>query len=334
MKRREFITLIGGAAAGSAVGSAVIWPFAAAAAGPRVIGVLSPLSMATAARNIEALRSGLRDLGYAEGRDIAIEARFADGAVARLPVLAAELVALKPAVIVAGALPAVLAARNATRTIPIVISAISADPMAAGLAVSMARPGGNVTGIWIEGDEALIGKRLDLLKEAVPGLSRVGVVVDPDNPSEAPTLQSLPAAARALGLAARVLEVRRAADLESAFATAEREGLRGVHFSSDPLFLTYRAEIVTLAARAGLPAIYSFREFPAAGGLMSYATSLPDAYRRCAAFVDKILKGASPADLPIEHPTKFEMVINLKTAKALGLTMPQTLLVAADEVIE
>jgi putative ABC transport system substrate-binding protein len=290
--------------------------------------------MATAARNIEALRSGLRNLGYAEGRDVAIEARFADGAVARLPALAAELVALKPAVMVVGALPAVMAARNATRTIPIVISAISADPMAVGLAASMARPGGNVTGIWIEGDEALIGKRLELLKEAVGGLSRVGVVVDPDNPGEATTLELLPAATRTLGLTARVLDVRRAADLESAFATAERESLRGLHFSSDPLFLTYRAEIVALAARAGLPTVYSFREFPSAGGLMSYATSLPDTYRRGVSFVDKILKGSNPGDLPIEHPTKFEMVINLKTAKALGLTMPQTLLVAADEVIE
>jgi putative ABC transport system substrate-binding protein len=328
MKRREFITLLGGAVA------AVTRPLAAVAAGPRLIGILSPLSMASAARNIEALRSGLRDLGYVEGREFAIEARFADGAVDRLAVLVAELIALRPAVIVAGALPAVLAARNATGTIPIVIAAMTADPMAVGLAVSMARPGGNVTGIWTEGDEALIGKRLELLKEAAGGLSRVGVLVDPANPSEAATLQSLPAATRALGLAARVLEVRGAADLESAFATAEREQLHGLHVSSDPLFLTYRAEIVALAARAGLPAIYSFREFPADGGLMSYAPSLPAAYRRGAAFVDRILKGASPGDLPIERPTKFEMVINLKIAKALGLTIPQTLLVAADEVIE
>lgn len=328
MKRRQFITLLGGAV------TAVTRPLAAVAAGPRLIGILSPLSMASAARNIEALRSGLRDLGYVEGREFAIEARFADGAVDRLAVLVAELIALRPAVIVAGALPAVLAARNATGTIPIVIAAMTADPMAVGLAVSMARPGGNVTGIWTEGDEALIGKRLELLKEAAGGLSRVGVLVDPANPSEAATLQSLPAATRALGLAARVLEVRGAADLESAFATAEREQLHGLHVSSDPLFLTYRAEIVALAARAGLPAIYSFREFPADGGLMSYAPSLPAAYRRGAAFVDRILKGASPGDLPIERPTKFEMVINLKIAKALGLTIPQTLLVAADEVIE
>jgi putative ABC transport system substrate-binding protein len=329
MRRRAFITLLGGG-----VAAAVTRPLAAVAAGPRLIGILSPLSMASAARNIEALRSGLRDLGYVEGREFAIEARFADGAVDRLAVLVAELIALRPAVIVAGALPAVLAARKATGTIPIVIAAMTADPMAAGLAVSMARPGGNVTGIWTEGDEALIGKRLELLKEAAGGLSRVGVLVDPANPSEAATLQSLPAATRALGLAARVLEVRGAADLESAFATAEREQLHGLHVSSDPLFLTYRAEIVALAARAGLPAIYSFREFPAGGGLMSYAPSLPAAYRRGAAFVDRILKGASPGDLPIERPTKFEMVINLKTAKALGLTIPQTLLVAADEVIE
>jgi putative ABC transport system substrate-binding protein len=329
MRRREFITLLGGG-----VAAAVNRPLAAVAAGPRLIGILSPLSMASAARNIEALRSGLRDLGYVEGREFAIEARFADGAVDRLAVLVAELIALRPAVIVAGALPAVLAARNATGTIPIVIAAMTADPMAVGLAVSMARPGGNVTGIWTEGDEALIGKRLELLKEAAGGLSRVGVLVDPANPSEVATLQSLPAATRALGLAARVLEVRGAADLESAFATAQHERLHGLHVSSDPLFLTYREEIVALAARAGLPAIYSFREFPAAGGLMSYAPSLPAAYRRGAAFVDKILKGASPGDVPIERPTKFEMVINLKTAKALDLTIPQTLLVAADEVIE
>jgi putative ABC transport system substrate-binding protein len=328
MNRRAVMSLIAGAAA-----TPLLRPRAARAEA-RLIGILSPVSQAGASRYIEALRAGLRDLGYAEGRDLAIEARFADGALERLPALAAELVALKPAVIVAGAQPAVLAARNATHTIPIVISAIVADPMAIGLAASMARPGGNITGIWIEGDEALMGKRLELLKEAVPALSRVGVMVDRDNPSEAFTLRSLPASARALGLAVQVLEVRRPADLEGAFAAAARAGLEGLHFSSDPLILNSRAQVVALAARTKLPAIYSFREFPADGGLMSYATSLPAAYRRCAAFIDKILKGASAGELPIERPTKFELVINLKTAKALGLSVPLTLQAAADEVIE
>ena len=190
MRRRQFMTLLGGAAA---------WPLAARAqqAGSPLIGLLSPISAATAARNIDAFRSSLRDLGYAEGRNIGIELRFGDGALSPLPDLAAELVALKPAVIVAGSLPTVLAARHATRTIPIVMTGIVQDPVALGLAVSMARPGGNVTGFWLEGDEALIGKRLELLKEAVPGMLRVGVVVNPDNPSEIGTINLLPAAARA-----------------------------------------------------------------------------------------------------------------------------------------
>ena len=258
MRRRQFMTLLGGAAA---------WPLAARAqqAGSPLIGLLSPISAATAARNIDAFRSSLRDLGYAEGRNIGIESRFGDGALSPLPDLAAELVALKPAVIVAGSLPTVLAARHATRTIPIVMTGIVQDPVALGLAVSMARPGGNVTGFWLEGDEALIGKRLELLKEAVPGMLRVGVVVNPDNPSEIGTINLLPAAARALGLDIRVLEVRSAADFGAAFANAVRERLQGLHISQDPLFNNYRTEIAAMAAHARLPAVYSFREFAAAG---------------------------------------------------------------------
>lgn len=228
------------------------------------------------------------------------------------PDLAAELVALKPAVIVVGSLSTVLAARNATGTTPIVMTVIVQDPVALGLAVSMVRPGGNVTGFWIEGDETLIGKRLELLKEAVPGTLRVEMVVNSDNPSEAATLKLLPAAARALGLAIRVLEVRATAYFEAAFAMAVREGLQGLHISQDPLFNNYRMEIAAIAAHARLPAVYSFPEFAAAGGVMSYATSLPDAYRPCAALVDKILKGSNP----------------------LGLTIPDSLLLRADEVIE
>jgi putative tryptophan/tyrosine transport system substrate-binding protein len=329
VNRRTFISLLGGAADA--------WPLAARAQqaeGRPLIGLLSPLSPATAARNVEAFRSGLRDLGYVEGRNIAIESRFAEGAIARLPDLAAELIARKPAVIVTGALPAVLAARNATRTIPIVMTAIIQDPVALGLAASMARPGGNVTGFWFEGDEALIWKRLQLLKEVVPATSRVGIVVNPDNPTEAASLALLPSATRALGLAVRILEARSAADFDSVFANAVREGLQGLHVSQDLLFNNHRAQIAALAARARLPAVYAFREFVAAGGLMSYAASLPDAYRRCAALVDKILKGTDPGDLPIERPTKFELVVNLRTAKALGLEVSPTLLARADEVIE
>jgi putative ABC transport system substrate-binding protein len=328
IRRREIITLLGGAA--------VSWPLAATAQQPAaqpLVGLLSPLSATAAARNVAAFRHGMRDLGYVEGRNVAFALRFADGQVARLPVLANELVALKPAVIVVGSPAAVLEAHKATRTIPIVMN-VSYDPMALGIAASMARPGGNVTGSWSEGDEALIGKRLELLKHAAPGMSRVGVMVNPDDAGDVRPLDALPAAARALGLAVRVLEVRTAAEFEPAFAAATREGLHGLHVSQVPLFNSSRAEVTALAARARLPAVYGFREFAVAGGLISYAASLPDIYRRFAGQVDKILKGASPGDLPIERPTKFELVVNLKTAKAIGLTIPESFLLLADEIIE
>jgi putative ABC transport system substrate-binding protein len=327
MRRREFIPLLGGAAA---------WPIVARAqqspARP-LIGVLSPQSPATAAHNIEALRQGLRDLGYVEGRNIAIELRYAEGTLGHLPDLVAELVALKPAVIIAASTPAALAARNATRTIPILTSSVQ-DPMALGLAVSMARPGGNVTGFWVEGDESLIGKRLELLKDAMPGISRLGVIVDPGDASDIITVKALPAAARTLGLELRVIEVRSAAEFEAVFAAAAREGLQGLYISQTPFFFEHRTVVAAMAARARLPAVDGYREFAVAGGLISYAASLPDFYRRFAALVDKILKGANPADLPIERPTKFELVVNLKTAKALGLTIPESFLLRADELIE
>jgi putative tryptophan/tyrosine transport system substrate-binding protein len=274
----------------------------------------------------------MRDLGYMEGRNVAFALRFAEGDVTRLPALAHELVSLNPAVIVVGSPAAVREVHNATRTIPIVMNT-SYDPMALGVAVSMARPGSNVTGFW-SGDEALIGKRLELLKHASPGISRVGVMVNPDDAGDAKPLDALPAAARALGLTVRVLEVRTAAEFEPAFAAAAREGLEGLHVSQVPLFNSRRAEVTALAARARLPAIYSFREFAVAGGLISYAASLPDIYRRFASQVDKILKGAIPGDLPIERATRFELVVNLKTAKAMGLTIPEPFLLLADELIE
>jgi putative ABC transport system substrate-binding protein len=326
MRRRQFIALVGGAAT---------WPRVARAQQPPgqpLVGLLSPVS-ATAA-HVGAFRRGMRDLGYVEGANVAFAFRFADGQVAKLSTLANELVALRPAVIVAGSLAAVLETHKATRTIPILMIMARADPTVVGLAASMARPGGNVTGFWLEGDEALVGKRLDLLKLAVPGISRVGVMVNPDDAGDANSIKVLPAAARALGLAVRVLDVRSAAEVEPSFAAAVREGLQGLHVSQSPLFYANRAQVTAMAARAGLPAVYGFREFAVAGGLISYAASLPDSYRRLAGLVDKILKGASPGDLPIERPTTFELVVNLKTAKAMGLIIPEPFLLLADEVIE
>ena len=324
MRRREFIALLAAAAA---------WPQAARAqqgSNLPLLGVLSPISVAAAARNIAALRAGLRDLGYVEGHNVAIALRFADGVIERMPALAAELVALKPAVIVAGSPPAALAAHELTRTIPIVMNS-APDPVALGLAASLARPGGNVTGFWW-GDEGLVGKQLQLLKEVVPGLSRVGIAVHPGY-ATSPTTDML-GVAGTLGLAARLIEVKAATDFETVFATAAQEQLQGLHFSTSPLFTGNRATLAALAARAQLPVVYGIREFVTAGGLMSYGTDLPDLYRRKALLVDKILKGAKPADLPIERPTKFELAINVKAAKDLGLTLSESLLLRADEVIE
>ena len=328
MKRRQFISLLGGAAAA--------WPLAARAQQPTgqpLVGLLSPLSAAAWVHILAAFRRGMRDLGYVEGANVAFAIRYADGQVARLPALANELVALKPAVIAVGSPAAVLETHKATRTIPIV-GVTSDDPTAVGLAASLARPGGNVTGFWAEGDEALIGKQLDLLKHAVPGISRVGIMINPDDAADARSLKALPAAARALGLAVRVLDVRTAAEFEAAFGAAVREGLQGLHVSQSPLFYANRTQVTAIAARAGLPAVYGFREFAAAGGLISYAASPPDIWRRNAGLVDKILKGASPGDLPIERPTQFDLVVNLKTAKSMGLTIPEPILLLADEVIE
>ena len=325
MRRREFITLLGGT---------VAWPFAARAqhsSGLPLICVLSPQSAASAAPNVEAFRSGLHDLGYVEGRNVVIDLRYAEGDLGRMSKLATELVALKPASIVAGSDPAVLAVHNATRTIPIVMSAVNEDPVALGLADNMARPGHNVTGFWIEGDVPLIWKQLELLKDAMPQISRVGVIINPDDPRDTFTVTSLPAAP---GLTVRIFEVRALNDLEAVLATTVRESVEGLVFSNDPLFMTHRAKVAAMSAHTGLPAAYGFREFVVDGGLMSYASSLPDIYRRSATLVDKILKGASPADLPIERPTKYELVINLKTAKALGLNLSRDFLLRADEVIE
>jgi putative ABC transport system substrate-binding protein len=328
VKRREIISLVGGAAAA--------WPLAAQAQQPAmpIIGLMSPQSAATAARNIAAFRNGLRELGYTEGRNVRIEYRFAEGAAERFPALIANLVALKPAVILVGSIGAILAARTVTRTTPLIMFAAVDNPVALGLAESFARPGGNVTGFLSASDAGIVGKRLELLREAVPAFSRLGVLVVPDDAAADGTLSALPPAARSLGLDARVYEVRSAAELEAAFPAALRDGVQALYVAQSPIFITRRGEIVAMAAGIRLPTIYFFREFVQAGGLMSYSTDLADMYRRAATYADKILKGADPGELPLQSLDKYELVVNLKTAKALGLTISEAFLLRADEVIE
>jgi putative tryptophan/tyrosine transport system substrate-binding protein len=326
MKRREFIWLVGGA---------VSWPLAARAqqAAGQLIGVLSPLSQVTATRNIEGLRAGLRELGYVEGGNIRLALRFADGSPERMPALATELVALKPDAIIAAPESSLAAVRGVTRTIAVITIWLQ-DPVLSGAADSIARPGQHVTGTWIAGDDALVGKRLELLKEAVPAAVRIGVFVNPADLTDKTVISLLTMAGRALGSTVAVIEVRDAAGIESAFVTAAREGVQALFISQSPFFNTHRVEIAERAQRARLPAIYGFREFAFAGGMMSYGPSLPAVYRRFATVVDKILKGEKPADLPIEVPTRFELVINLKAAKAIDLAIPESFLIRADEVIE
>jgi putative ABC transport system substrate-binding protein len=331
MRRRDFIAFAGGAAAVT-----VAWPLAARAQQSPVrplIGVLSPLSAAAAARNIAAIRSGFRDLGYLEGRNVTIEIRYGDGAAERMAPLAAELVALKPDVLFAGAKSGAVAAHGATRTIPIVIISPE-NPVALGLASSIARPGGNVTGMWMLGDDALVGKRLEFLQLAVPGVSRIGMLYNPDDPTDALQIVQLPAVARALGLAVDVFEVRDLTMLDAVSAQVARAGVQALFISQGPTFNSRRGEITAMVARLRLPARYGFREFADAGGLMSYGPNLPDMYRQAARLVGRILKGTSPAELPIELPTRYELIVNLKAAKAIGFAMSDSFLLLADEVIE
>lgn len=327
MRRRDFITLLGGAAA---------WPLSARAQQPAtpLVGVMSPLSVATAARNLAALRNRLRELGYTEGRNINIEYRFGDGLAERFPVLVADLVALRPAVIVVGSTAGVLAARKVTRTTPLIWFGSVDDPVALGLVESFARPGGNVTGFLLSNDASMVGKRLELLRDAVRGFSRVGAILNPEYAAADGTLKALPPAARGLGLEARAYEVRSGAELEAAFAAAARDGMQALYAPEAPLFLTRRSEIAAVAASVRLPAIYTFREFVQAGGLMSYGADLPALYQRAAGYVDKILKGVEPGELPLQSAEKFELAVNLKTAKALNLTISEAFLLRADEVID
>ncbi len=282
--------------------------------------------------NLEAFRQGLRDHGWIEGRNIVIEYRWAQAKFERLPELATELVRLKVDLIVAPTSLNVQAVKQATSTIPIVFP-VHSDPIGAGHIASLARPGGNITGLTQVQSE-LDAKGLELLKETVPEVTRVAVLWAPDWPAHGPVLKAVEATARTLGLQLQTLAPRSAAEFESAFSAMVREHAGALRVLSAPLYFAERRQLADLALKHRLPAMFGPREYAEAGGLMSYGANLRDMFRRAAAYVDKILKGAKPADLPVEQPTKFELVINLKTAKALGLTIPQSVLIRADEVIQ
>ena len=298
------------------------------------IGLLSGFfpSSAPTSRE-EVFRQGLHEFGYVEGRNLVIESRYAEGRVERFFDLAAELVRLKVDIIVASG-PAIRAAQHATRTIPIVMLG-SADPVAAGFVVSLARPGGNITGLSLQ-SEGLPGKRLEILKEIVPQDARIAVLVNAALPGYGAVMHNLRRAAQALGLHLHVVEIRRADELDTAFATMAQERADALLVVEDGVLLSssLAGRIADLAAKGRLPAMYGVKFYVEAGGLMSYGASFPDIWRHAATYVDKILKGTKPTDLPVEQPTKFELVLNLKTAKALGITFPPTLLIQADEVFQ
>jgi putative tryptophan/tyrosine transport system substrate-binding protein len=326
MKRREFITLLGGAAA---------WPVVAHAqrSVTTVIGYLSSRSAGESASVVAAFNNGLSEAGYVEGRNLTIEYRWADGRYDRLPALAADLVARQVAVIFApGGTDPALAAKAATDKIPIVFIS-AADPVRPGLVASLNRPGGNVTGVSLIGS-TLETKRLDILHRLVPTAAVIGALVNPNYPDTSFELRELQAAARSIGQKIQIVNVSQEQEFEAAFANLVRANAGALLIATDVFLLSQREKIVALAARHALPAIYGFREIAESGGLMSYGARLVDAYRQAAIYTGRILKGEKPADLPVLQPTKFEFVINLKTAKALGLDIPPNLLALADEVIE
>jgi ABC-type uncharacterized transport system substrate-binding protein len=322
VRRRDFIKV-----AGSAIG----WPLAARAQQSKkvtVIGVLWPNPPA----QFEFIRQGLVDLGYVEGKNIRFEFRWAEGALDRLPELAQDLVHFPVDLIITLAPPATLAAKRATQTIPIVFVAMG-DPLASGVVASLARPGANLTGTTRMISE-MSAKHVELLKEIYPGLSNLAVLWNPNNSSHPPALRAAEASAQSLSLQIRPLEVRAVADLDNVFTTVVQQRSDGVLFIADPIFFIQLKRMAEFATANRLPAITNFVEFPKFGGLMGYAPSLPDEYRHAAKHVDQILKGANPGDLPVEQPTKFQLVINLKTAKTIGVTVPPRMLTRADEVIE
>jgi len=322
VKRRAFITLLGGAAAS--------WPLAARAQQPAmpVIGFLGATSMATSAPFVAAFRQGLKDSGYLEGQNIAIEFRWAEGRDDQLPALAADLVSRQVAVLFGGGPPAARAAKAATASIPVVFTS-GDDPIKMGLVSSFNRPGANVTGVSILISEVQT-KRMELLRDLIPTAKAVGFVFDPEIP---PRMEVEPAA-RHLGLKLHAVSVAAEHDIDAAFASFADHRVDGVLVGTSPRLFSWHARIIALAARASLPAIYDERQFVADGGLISYGTSVTDAYRLAGIYASRILKGEKPADLPVQQSAKFELLINLRTAKALGLEIPDKLLALADEVIE
>jgi putative ABC transport system substrate-binding protein len=329
MRRRDFITLLGGAATVSA------WPLGAQAQQPAmpVIGLLDPRPPDNNAFFVRGFRQGLKEMGYVEGENVAIEYRWAENQMDRLPDLAADLVRRRVAVIAAsGGFASVSAAKSETTTIPIVF-AISEDPVRLGLVASLARPGGNLTGINFFSAE-LVAKRLELLREMVPAAARLAVLVNPAGPTPEITLRDVEPAARATGLQIQVVRASTSREIDAVFATFVRERPDILFVGTDPFFSNRRVQLVHLATRHAIPATYPGRQFPDIGGLMSYGSDLADAYRQVGAYAGRILKGAKPADLPVVQASKFELVINLQTARIIGLTVPASLLARADEVIE
>jgi putative ABC transport system substrate-binding protein len=330
MRRREFIALFGGLA--------VALPLTARSQQAErsitrpLVAFLGAESASTNEHFFDAFRQGMTEHGYVDGQNVILEQRWAEGRSERFPELVSEVIGLKADVIVAVSLPAAFAAKNATSTLPIVF--IASDPLGSGLVASLARPGGNLTGLSLFLGDEFSSKWLELLREAVPTASRVGVLWNPVNPASKHYVAVLQDAAQKLGVMLQPHAISDPGQLDGAFATLAAERADAVVVVVDPLTVRYRERIVGLALKNRLPAMYGFREFVDAGGLMAYGVNIPDLCRRAAVYVDKILKGANPSDLPVEQPTKFELIINAKTAKALGLTFPQTLLVSANEVIE
>jgi putative tryptophan/tyrosine transport system substrate-binding protein len=326
MRRRSFITLLGGAA---------VWPLAARAQQPAlpVIGFLSSASPEPFAHLTAAFRQGLSEVGYVEGRNVAIEYRWAEGQYNRLPVFAADLVRQQVAVIVSlGGSVAAVAAKAATTTIPIVFNS-GGDPVKFGLVASLNQPGGNVTGVSLLA-AALGEKRLGLIHDLIPGAAVIAVMANPNNPNAEPEVSDVLAAARIIGKQVKVFQAGNERGIDATFASIIEQRIGVLATATDPFFNSRRDQIVALAARHALPTLYDVREFAAAGGLMSYGTSLTDAYRQVGVYTGRILKGAKPADLPVVQASKFELVINAETARMLGLDVPAALLARADEVIE
>src|SRR5215831_14976333 len=328
MRRREFIALVGGA----------IWCPTGVRAQQQTgkvprIGYLRLTFPSDRPLLLDAFRQGLRELGWVEGQNIVIDYRYAEGRVDRLPGLAAELVRLKVDVIVSFGTQGVTAAKNATEQIPIVMIAVR-DPVGTGLIASLARPGGNVTGVSGTAGLEMFAKQLELLKETVAKIRRVAILSNPTNAYHQLAIRELNVAARSLGVQLQLLEARGPNEFDGAFAAMAKERVGALLVLSDVMLNSHRTRLADLAARNRLPAVYGVRESVEVGGLMSYGPSFLDLYRRAATYVDKILKGAKPAELPVERPTKFELVISMKTAKALGLTIPQSVLLRADEVIQ